>query len=157
MPNVKTTCNSQGRAEMSTAYGVSCFLKLVRDAHKGADHDHRLCMKPSANNSNQAANGIGIFYRRAPKLQHHEIFSRFKSASLRQFGHKSTPILKFAGTKKPTARLLLAVGSDLGYECSSLSGPVLQKTRNSCRHNCVCRCNSRGLLGRSIHKGGAFL
>jgi hypothetical protein len=85
---------------MPTGCGVSRFLKLVRDAREGADHDHRLCMKPSANNSNQALDGIGIFYRRAPKLQHHEIFSRFKSASLRQFGHKVNSNPEICGHKK---------------------------------------------------------
>src|SRR5229473_4485448 len=70
---------------------------------------------------------------------------------------RSTPILKLAGTKKPTASWLLAVGSDLGYECSSLSGPVLQKTRNSCRHCGACRANSRGLLDHGIHKEAALL
>ena len=68
MPNVKITCHRQGRAEMSTGCGVSRFLKLVRHAREGADHDHRLCMKPSTNDFYEAANGSGVFHRGAAKL-----------------------------------------------------------------------------------------
>src|SRR6266849_1653940 len=105
MPNVKVPRHRQGGAEMSTGCGVSRFLKLIRHARKGADHDHRLCMKPSTNDFNQAANGIGVFYRRTAKLQNHEIFSRFKSASLRQFGHKVNSDPEICGHKKTHRQL----------------------------------------------------
>jgi hypothetical protein len=41
---------------------------------------------------------------------------------------------------------------ELAYQCFTSSDPVLQKTRNSCRHTCACRCNSLDLLDEDIHK-----
>src|SRR5436305_5746204 len=41
---------------------------------------------------------------------------------------------------------------ELGYEFVTSSVPVLQKTRNSCRHCCACRCNSLALLDDGTHR-----
>jgi len=61
----------------------------------------------------------------------------------------------FWSKEKPTARSLLAVGSvNFAYESFTSSDPVLQKTRNSCRRTCACRCNSCGLLDEDLHENG---
>jgi hypothetical protein len=67
---------------------------------------------------------------------------------------RSVSILAAISAQRKTHRQIASGGGlgELAYECFTSSVPVLQKTRNSCRHACACRCNSCALLDGGIHK-----
>ena len=58
---------------MPVRRSCSRLQQLIGDSGQRADYHHRLRAQPALHDTNEAANGVGVLYRRAPELHHHHI------------------------------------------------------------------------------------
>src|SRR5690349_414465 len=132
MANIDVANGGERPAEVSTGGRISGLLQLVSNLSQRADDHDGLADEPASHNSDEAANGGGILHRRATKFHHHNLLALFEPALSLKAAHVVRSVPQKLGTKKPTARSLLAVGS-VNFLKSALLHPFPSSRRHVIR------------------------
>src|ERR1700722_6877725 len=129
---------------MAAGCGLTRLQQLVGDPGEGADYNHWSRVQPAPNDIDHAPESRSILHRSAAELHHYHVIASIESALSLWPIHFDPPcsIECFRAKKNPPPDRFWRWVREIFLRLLTSSDPVLQKTRNSCRHSCVCRCNS---------------
>jgi hypothetical protein len=112
MPNINIPHKGEGRSKTPGGCGVPSLQQLIGDFGQRTHHQHGMSAQSASHNADQPPDRPHILDRSAAKLHYDSFVALFKPALPLLSAHSPNSLSgSFCRREKPTARLLLAVGS----------------------------------------------